>query len=139
MRGAAALALFGSAFQEAPRSLLDRLTSRIDPQALAPSTPLALAVAALYAVGLMLAWPALGLVVGTEVGRWVPRREPLPILAALVVGLIVLHLVTHVPVLGGLVAFLGLTFGLGLIMQSLRRWRRLPEPVRAAAPVAVPA
>jgi cytoskeletal protein CcmA (bactofilin family) len=101
--------------------------------------PLALAVAALYAVGLMLAWPALGLIVGAEVGRWVPRREPLPVLAALVVGLIVLHLVTHVPVLGGLVAFLGLTFGLGLIVQSLRRWRRPTGPARAAVPVPVPA
>ncbi len=54
MRGAAALALFGSVFQEAPRSLLDRLTSRIDPQALAPSTAPALAVAALLVVALLL-------------------------------------------------------------------------------------
>src|SRR6266496_1567792 len=35
--------------------------------------PLAFAVAALYWLGLMLAWPALGLVVGTEVARWVRR------------------------------------------------------------------
>ncbi|HEX6675170.1 MAG TPA: PH domain-containing protein [Actinomycetes bacterium] len=54
LRGAAALALFGSVFQEAPRSLLDRLTSRIDPQALAPSTAPALAVAALLLVALLL-------------------------------------------------------------------------------------
>ena len=38
---------------------------------------------------LLLAWPALGLVVGTEVARRV-RREPMPVLGALVVGLIVL-------------------------------------------------
>jgi cytoskeletal protein CcmA (bactofilin family) len=101
--------------------------------------PLALAVAALYAIGLMLAWPALGLVVGTELARRVPRREPLPVLGALVVGLIVLHLLTHVPVLGGLLAFLGLTFGLGLIVQSFRRWQRPSEPLRAPVPVAVPA
>ena len=45
---------------------------------------------------------------------------------------------THVPVLGGLVAFLGLSFGLGLIVQSFRRWRRPSELGFATAPVAVP-
>jgi cytoskeletal protein CcmA (bactofilin family) len=95
--------------------------------------PLALAVAALYWLGLMLAWPALGLVVGTEVARRA-RREPMPVLGALLVGLIVLHLVTHLPFLGGLVAFLGLAFGLGLMVQSVLRWRRPPEPGRAAVP-----
>jgi cytoskeletal protein CcmA (bactofilin family) len=93
--------------------------------------PLALTVAALYWLGLMLAWPALGLVVGTVMaGR--TRREPLPALIALLVGLIVLHLVTHVPVLGGLVSFLGLASGLGLIVQSAHRWRRPAAPVGAA-------
>src|SRR5207244_6010378 len=98
--------------------------------------PLALALAALYWVGLLLAWPAVGLVVGTEVARRV-RREPMPVLGALVVGLIVLHLVTHLPFVGGPVAFLGLAFGLGLIVQSFRRWRRPLEPSRATAAVAV--
>jgi hypothetical protein len=101
--------------------------------------PLALVIAALYWVGLLLAWPALGLVVGTEIARRVRRGEPMPVLGALVVGLIVLHLVTHLPIVGGLVAFLGLAFGLGLIVQSFRRWRRPSEPGRAAVPVAVPA
>jgi cytoskeletal protein CcmA (bactofilin family) len=101
--------------------------------------PLALVIGALYCLGLMLAWPALGLIVGTEVSRWVRRDQQMPVLGQLVVGLIALHLVTHIPVLGGLVAFLGLTFGLGLIVHSFRRWRRPPEPVRAPAPVAVPA
>src|SRR5207244_7946174 len=90
--------------------------------------PLALAIAAVYWVGLMLAWPALGLLVGSEVARLVRRDPPLPVFGALLVGLILLHLVTHVPVLGGLVAFLGLSFGLGLIVQSFRRWRRPSEP-----------
>ena len=101
--------------------------------------PLALAVGALYWLGLLLAWPALGLVVGTELARRVRRGEPLPVLGALVVGLIVLHLVTHLPIVGGLVAFLGLAFGVGLIVQSFRRWRRPSEPGRAPVPVAVPA
>jgi cytoskeletal protein CcmA (bactofilin family) len=101
--------------------------------------PLALAVGALYWLGLLLAWPALGLVVGTELARRVRRGEPMPVLGALVVGLIVLHLVTHLPIVGGLVAFLGLAFGVGLIVQSFRRWRRPSEPGRVAVPVAVPA
>jgi hypothetical protein len=54
----------------------------------------------------------------------VRRDQVFPVLGALVVGLILLHLLTHVPVLGGLIGFLGLTFGLGLIVQSFRRWRR---------------
>jgi cytoskeletal protein CcmA (bactofilin family) len=101
--------------------------------------PLALTVAALYALGLILAWPALGLIVGTELAQRTRRGEPMPVLGALVVGLIVLHLVTHLPIVGGLVAFLGLTFGLGLIVQSLRRWRRPSERGRAPVPVAAPA
>jgi cytoskeletal protein CcmA (bactofilin family) len=86
--------------------------------------PLALAVAALYWVGLLLAWPVLGLLVGMELAQRVRRGEPLPVLGALVVGLIVLHLVTHLPIVGGLVVFLGLAFGLGLIVQSLRHPRQ---------------
>lgn len=86
--------------------------------------PLAIAVAALYWVGVLLAWPALGLVVGTELARVVRRGQPMPVLGALVVGLIVLHLVTHLPIVGGLVSFVGVAFGLGLIVQSARRWRQ---------------
>jgi hypothetical protein len=40
---------------------------------------------------------------------------------------------------GALVSFVGLAFGLGLIVQSYRGWRRPAEPGRAAVPVAVPA
>jgi cytoskeletal protein CcmA (bactofilin family) len=86
--------------------------------------PLAIAVAALYWIGVLLAWPALGLVVGTELARVVRRGQPMPVLGALVVGLIVLHLVTHLPIVGGLVSFVGIAFGLGLIVQSARRWRQ---------------
>jgi len=96
--------------------------------------PLALSIAALYWLGRLLAWPALGLVVGTEVARQVRRGEPISVLVALVVGLILLHLVTHLPIAGALVSFLGLAFGLGLVVQSVRRWRRASEP--GYAPVA---
>jgi cytoskeletal protein CcmA (bactofilin family) len=95
--------------------------------------PIALVLAALYWVGLMLAWPALGLLVGTEVARRA-RREPMPVLAALLVGLIALHLATHLPILGGLVAFLGLAFGLGLMVRSVLGLRRPPERGPAAMP-----
>src|SRR6266516_3416472 len=42
--------------------------------------PLALAVTALYWLGILLAWPALGLVIGTELARRVRRSEPMPVL-----------------------------------------------------------
>lgn len=89
--------------------------------------PLATVVGALYFVGLMLARPALGLVIGAEAARlW--GREPLPPIGAMLVGLIALHLATHLPVLGGLIAFLGLAYGLGLIVQTIRRWQLPLEP-----------
>ena len=46
----------------------------------------------------------------------------------LLLGLVVLHLVTHLPWLGGLLAFLGLSLGLGLILQVARR---RPPPLAA--------
>jgi cytoskeletal protein CcmA (bactofilin family) len=101
--------------------------------------PLALAVAVVYWLAILLAWPAVGLVVGTELARRARPGQTLPVLGALVVGLIVLHLLTHLPIVGGLVSFVGIAFGLGLIVQSYRGWRRPSEPGRAAAPVAVPA
>ena len=56
MRGLAALAVVGYVFQlldEAPRWLLDRLASRVDPGALAPSTAPAVAVVGLLAVAVL--------------------------------------------------------------------------------------
>jgi hypothetical protein len=101
--------------------------------------PLSLSLVALYALGLLLAWPVLGLVVGMELARLVPRARPLPVLGALALGLIALHLVTHLPFVGGLVAVCGIIFGLGLVAQALRRSRRPTEQPRAAAPLAVAA
>ena len=89
--------------------------------------PVAVSMIALYVVGMLLAWPAVGLVLGTQLTRLVSPERPLPVLGALAVGLIVLHLVTHLPLVGGVVAFCSLLFGLGLIAQSLRRWRRTAE------------
>jgi putative membrane protein len=56
MRGLAALALVGYVFQlldDAPRWVIDRLASRVDPGALAPSTAPAVAVVALLAVAVL--------------------------------------------------------------------------------------
>jgi hypothetical protein len=85
--------------------------------------PIAVVVGALYVAALLLATPAVGLVLGAEVARWI-GREQTPILGLLVFGLIVLHLIDHVPVLGPLVGFLGLAFGLGLLAQGVRPWAR---------------
>ena len=90
--------------------------------------PLAIVLGALYVVAMALAKPALGLVVGAEAARRA-RREPLSLIGALLVGLVVLHLVSHVPFFGGLVSFLGLAFGLGLLVQVVRRWRRASPPL----------
>jgi cytoskeletal protein CcmA (bactofilin family) len=100
--------------------------------------PLALVTGALYALGVLLAWPALGLVAGAEIaGR--ARREPMPVIGALLVGLIALHLATHLPFVGGLIGFVGLAFGLGLIVQLLLGLRRPAGPGPATAPAPVPA
>ncbi len=101
--------------------------------------PLALSVLVLYVAGLLLAWPAAALVVGTQLARLVSPERPLPVLGAVAVGLIVLHVLTHVPVVGGLVALCGLMFGLGLLVHAIRRWRRPAEQPPAAAPLAVAA
>jgi hypothetical protein len=43
------------------------------------------------------------------------------------------------PFVGGLVAVCGLIFGLGLVAQALRRWRRSTQQPRAAEPLSVAA
>lgn len=101
--------------------------------------PLAVCLIALYVLGFLLAWPAVGLVVGTQLTRFVRADQPLPVLGALALGLIVLHLLSHVPFIGGLVALCAIVFGLGLEAQALRRWRRPTEQPRDTAPMAMAA
>jgi cytoskeletal protein CcmA (bactofilin family) len=101
--------------------------------------PLALTILALYTVGLIVAWPMVALVVGTSLTRWARPDQPLPVLGILAVGLIGLHLVTHVPLLGPLVTFCALVFGLGMLAETARHWRQPTEFRRTAAPVAVAA
>jgi cytoskeletal protein CcmA (bactofilin family) len=86
--------------------------------------PVAFTLVALYVLGIVLAYPAVALVVGTLLTRMVRPDEPLPVLGMLAVGLIALHLVTHVPFIGPLVGFCSIVFGLGMLTQAVRRWRR---------------
>jgi cytoskeletal protein CcmA (bactofilin family) len=101
--------------------------------------PLALCLLALYFFSLLLAWPAASLVVGTQLSRLVSPERPLPVLGALAVGLIVLHLLTHLPVAGPLVGLCGVIFGLGLLVQTVRRWRRPVAETPTAPPLAAAA
>ncbi|MBV9898559.1 MAG: polymer-forming cytoskeletal protein [Chloroflexi bacterium] len=101
--------------------------------------PVAFTVVALYVLGILLAWPAVALVVGTLLARLVRPEAPLPVLGCLAIGLITLHLVTHVAFIGPLVVFCSIVFGLGMLTQAARRWRRPSEPARTATPVAVAA
>jgi hypothetical protein len=97
--------------------------------------PLAFTMFALYTVGIILAWPAVALVVGTQLMRLVRPDQPLPVLGILAIGLIALHLVTHVPYLGPLVIFCSIVFGLGMLAQTVRRWR---QSQAATATMAMP-
>jgi hypothetical protein len=101
--------------------------------------PLAVCVLALYVFGILLAWPAVGLLLGTQLAALANADRPLPVLANLAVGLIALHLVTHVPFIGPLAGLCSIILGLGMLAQAVRRWRRTSEYPRAATPVPVAA
>ncbi len=90
---------------------------------------LGLFILALYAIAIALCFP----VVGLFIGRWLLERfgKAGPHVAlALLVGLVLLTLVGLVPVLGSLVVFATILFGLGALLLTAVRGRR-----PAAAPV----
>jgi hypothetical protein len=101
--------------------------------------PVAACMVALYVLGIILAWPAVGLLVGGQLTRLVRADRPLPVPGTLAVGLIAVHLVTHVPFIGPLLGFCVIVFGLGIMAQAIRRSRQQSEQSRAAAPVALAA
>jgi hypothetical protein len=101
--------------------------------------PLAVGILALYVLGLLLCAPAVGLVIGTQLSRRVRPDRPLPVLGCLAVGLIVLHLVTHLPYIGGLITLCAVIFGMGLVLQAVRRWRRTTQQPQVTAPLAAAA
>ena len=96
--------------------------------------PLTTVVFLLYGLGLLLAWPALGLVVGALLVRAIRRPEPIHPVLMLLIGLIALHLLTHVPVIGPPITFLGLSLGLGLLVYlAARRPRSMDRAILPAA------
>ena len=101
--------------------------------------PIALGLLTLYFLGVLLAWPATALVLGTQLTRWIGTEQTLPVLGTLALGLIVLHLVSHLPFIGPLVILCTIIYGLGLLAQSLRRWRRPTEQTPDAVPMALAA
>jgi cytoskeletal protein CcmA (bactofilin family) len=98
--------------------------------------PLMLAVSLLYGLGLLLAWPALGLLLGLLIGMLVRRGQRMHNIWALLLGLVILHLATHLPYLGGLLGFLGLAFGLGLVIQAAMPRRSLPPAAQLSTAAA---
>ncbi|HEV8537225.1 MAG TPA: polymer-forming cytoskeletal protein [Candidatus Limnocylindria bacterium] len=83
---------------------------------------------AAYVVVLALAVPVAAVGVGGSLLR--VTRRPAPVWLALILGLIVLLLVALVPILGGIVIFLAILFGLGATTMAIVGGRR-PEPVPA--------
>jgi cytoskeletal protein CcmA (bactofilin family) len=82
----------------------------------------------LYAMGLALCFP----VVGLFIGRWLLDRfgkAGTPLVWALLVGLALLLLVGQVPVLGAVIALATILFGLGaLVLTAAQRRRTLGAP-----------
>lgn len=103
-------------------------------------TPLCLVLVALTVVGLpvaliglgfyVLAWYVAGLLVAFLVGQAVLRRGAGTLRdfgLALLAGLVVLAVAYHLPWLGGLLRFLGLLLGYGLLADAVMRgWRGRP-------------
>jgi cytoskeletal protein CcmA (bactofilin family) len=91
--------------------------------------PIAVILGLTYGLGLALAWPTLGVGVGAVCGPLV-RQDPNRRLVWLAIAaLVVLHILTYVPILGGLVVFAGLVFGLGLVAMAV--WSLVTTPPSA--------
>lgn len=112
--------------------------------------PAAIVLAGGYFTGLFVGWLLLAIALGTVLVGLV-RRGGTPHLAwAFLLGLLVLHVGTHIPIVGGLIAFIGASFGLGALLNALyRTWRRAemtgdppplaPPPYPPSAPTIAPA
>jgi cytoskeletal protein CcmA (bactofilin family) len=96
--------------------------------------PLTLGLTLLYGLALLVAWPALGLVMGALLAMAVRRGAALHTVWLLLIGLLVLHVLTHVPVVGGILTFLGLVFGLGVLGYTAWAARRTPREISSSAP-----
>ncbi len=101
--------------------------------------PIAFLVGVGYVVALYVGWLLLGLAVGVLLLELVRRRNAT--LRAdprwlVILGLVVLYVLTHLPYVGGLAAFVGLCLGLGALLLQLAAERRQPPATPAALPPA---
>jgi cytoskeletal protein CcmA (bactofilin family) len=80
---------------------------------------------------------------GLLAGQWILeqlRRSSIHPIWALLLGLVVLTIVTAVPIVGGVIGFLAVVFGLGALTLALARSRARPSAVPAPPPqMATPA
>ncbi|HEY7066883.1 MAG TPA: hypothetical protein VII06_35790 [Chloroflexota bacterium] len=102
--------------------------------------PLAFLGGLAYLAGMYLGWLLLGLALGALLVDLV-RRGRVQVRAVdpkwlVVLGIVVLYVLTHVPLLGGLVGFVALCLGLGALLRQLAAMRPQPPP---AVPAPLPA
>ncbi len=100
--------------------------------------PVALVVAGSYIATLFFGWLLLAVATGTIlVGLALRGRQHRRHLNwALLLGLLVLELATRIPLVGGLLAFLGASLGAGALLLALyRTWRGTPAPPAPAMSV----
>lgn len=74
--------------------------------------PLALILAAIYAIILYIS----RIIAGITVGKWIANRSGRPgmsLYLELIIGLVILAILSAIPILGGIISFLALLFGLG--------------------------
>jgi cytoskeletal protein CcmA (bactofilin family) len=97
--------------------------------------PVALLLGAGYFTGLLVGWLFLALATGSILIGLLRKGHPWHPSWAFLLGLLVLYVATRLPIVGALVTFIGLSFGLGTFLFSLyRSWRRGAEPLTPGGP-----
>jgi cytoskeletal protein CcmA (bactofilin family) len=102
--------------------------------------PLSFVAGLSYLIALYAGWLVLGLAVG-QLLYGLARRRADTLRAGpewlVVLGLLVLYVVTHVPLLGGLITFVTLSLGLGALVREILD-RRAAEPTALPPPAPAP-
>jgi cytoskeletal protein CcmA (bactofilin family) len=104
--------------------------------------PVAFLLGAGYLGGMLVGWLFLALAAGSIMVGLVRKGRPWHPSWAFLLGLVVLYVLTRMPFLGGLVTFVGLSFGLGAFLTALyRTWRGGSEPLAPSGsrPSVIPA
>jgi hypothetical protein len=91
-----------------------------------------------YLLGMFVGWLLLGLAVGALLVDLVRRRAGTRVGGVdpkwlVVLGLVVLYVVTHLPWIGWLFAFVGTAIGVGALLRQLAALRQPPPPTPATA------